>query len=104
MSKRRDSDLKERLMALKVNEPLKLKKESLVFTAPQEEKEVPRNEAPPAVLDRIEGTQDKAPQSCLAKAPTPVGSPGDRSKSEEPQNEASSNKDAGPELRQKEDP
>jgi len=67
MSKRRDSELKERMMALRVNEPLKLKKEALVFKPPQDESEVPQSEAPPDIHSHSEPTQIEHAQTKNAK-------------------------------------
>ena len=87
MRKRRDSELKERMMALKVNEPLKLKKEGFVFKPPHEESEVPRKEAPPIIHSRFEPAQIEPPQASTAKPLIPSGSSDFRNQTEVTQNE-----------------
>jgi len=62
MTRRRDTELRDRLQALRVNEPLKLKKEGLTFKAPPGEKEVPQTEAPPIQHSHFESPQSELPQ------------------------------------------
>jgi len=63
MTKRRDNDLKERLKALRVNEPLKLNREGVSMRPPQERKEVPQIEVPPSGTPRNELPQIEQPQT-----------------------------------------
>lgn len=64
MTKKRDSELKERLKALKVNEPLRLKSE-LTFKPPQSQNEVPQIEAPLLHPAQVEQPQFKESQKAI---------------------------------------
>jgi len=64
MKSGRGNDLKERLKALNVSEPLKLNRDGMAMKPPPERKEVPQFEAPPdqlpqSELTKIEATQHK---------------------------------------------
>ncbi len=63
MSKKRD-DLKERLKALRVNEPLKLNGE---MKPPVGRKEVPQNEAPPLEVTEKKAAGIQAPQNAVGE-------------------------------------
>ncbi len=79
MSNRRNDDLKERMKALRVNEPLKLKNEGLAFKPPVQ-MEAPRNEVPhfqsaPQVIPQSEKARNEvvcseAPQKEVAQLET----------------------------------
>ncbi len=62
MTKQRNSDLKARMMALRVNEPLKLKNEALVFAPPKEKNEPAQIEVPVKNHTSIEQPQSERAQ------------------------------------------
>ena len=61
MTKRRDNDLKERMKALRVSEPLKLNRDGLSMKSPAERKEAPQSEVPPLLPPQIEPPQKEVP-------------------------------------------
>lgn len=83
MTKRRDNGLKERLKALRVNEPLKLNREGVSMRPPQERKEVPQIEVPPNGMPRKEHPQNEHPQTESLQPKLPPQN--ERAQNEEPQ-------------------
>ncbi len=83
MTKRRDNDLKERLKALRVNEPLKLNRDGVSMRPPQERKEVPQIEVPPHRIPRNEHPHNEQPQTETLQPKLPPRF--ERAQNEEPQ-------------------
>ncbi len=97
MTKRRDNDLKERLKALRVNEPLKLNREGVSMRPPQERKEVPQIEASPNRPPRNEYPHSEHRQTELLQPKLPP-------RNERAQNEAPQIEEAHTEVAQNDPP